>query len=260
MRAGKTMGITILLSLGLLCGCGGASSGSGTTTGPSPAAAPSFTTTAALGGAQVVSLASATSGATIYYTIDGSTPTASSIQYIAPFLVASNITVNAIATAPGMSASSVASKSFAANIASGTLVWSDEFANSGATQAQPNAHAGPTTPATAASATTSWRTTAHGVPHLTMQSVEPERLSSARTGTCTSWRSSLRRAYTLQRGSRSQGLFSFQYGRIEARMMVPESQGMWPAFWLLGNNIDTINWPACGELDIMEHIDAQQSD
>ncbi|MGC2297994.1 MAG: glycoside hydrolase family 16 protein, partial [Acidobacteriaceae bacterium] len=54
---------------------------------------------------------------------------------------------------------------------------------------------------------------------------------------------------------KSQGLFSFQYGRIEAKMMLPESQGMWPAFWLLGNNIATISWPACGEADIMEHID-----
>jgi beta-glucanase (GH16 family) len=37
-------------------------------------------------------------------------------------------------------------------------------------------------------------------------------------------------------------------------MKLPESQGMWPAFWLLGSNIATINWPACGELDVMEHI------
>ena len=54
---------------------------------------------------------------------------------------------------------------------------------------------------------------------------------------------------------KTQGLFSFMYGRIEARMRLPESQGMWPAFWLLGNNIKTLNWPACGELDVMEHID-----
>jgi beta-glucanase (GH16 family) len=54
---------------------------------------------------------------------------------------------------------------------------------------------------------------------------------------------------------KTQGLFSFQYGRIEARMKLPESQGMWPAFWLLGNNIVSVNWPACGELDVMEHID-----
>jgi beta-glucanase (GH16 family) len=54
---------------------------------------------------------------------------------------------------------------------------------------------------------------------------------------------------------KTQGLFSFQYGRIEARLMLPESQGMWPAFWMLGNNITTLSWPACGELDLMEHID-----
>jgi beta-glucanase (GH16 family) len=60
--------------------------------------------------------------------------------------------------------------------------------------------------------------------------------------------------YTSAR-MKSQGLFSFMYGRIEARLEVPESQGMWPAFWMLGNNITTVNWPACGESDIMEHID-----
>ena len=38
-------------------------------------------------------------------------------------------------------------------------------------------------------------------------------------------------------------------------MMLPESQGMWPAFWLLGDNITINPWPACGESDIMEHID-----
>jgi len=54
---------------------------------------------------------------------------------------------------------------------------------------------------------------------------------------------------------KSQGLFSFWYGRLEAKMMLPESQGMWPAFWLLGDNIATINWPDCGEADVMEHID-----
>ncbi|MFZ0305616.1 MAG: chitobiase/beta-hexosaminidase C-terminal domain-containing protein, partial [Terracidiphilus sp.] len=114
----------------LLAGCG---SGSGSTgTGPTPptqpqAAAPTFSTAAAQDGAVIVTLASTTSGATIYYTIDGSTPTTSSTQYLAPFLVASNLTVNAIATASGDTSSAVAMKSFSANIASGTLVWSDEF-------------------------------------------------------------------------------------------------------------------------------------
>lgn len=42
--------------------------------------------------------------------------------------------------------------------------------------------------------------------------------------------------------------------------MLPEGQGLWPAFWLLGNNINVTPWPACGEQDIMEHIDAPSPD
>jgi beta-glucanase (GH16 family) len=38
-------------------------------------------------------------------------------------------------------------------------------------------------------------------------------------------------------------------------MKLPEGPGMWPAFWALGNDITTVNWPACGEIDVMEHID-----
>jgi beta-glucanase (GH16 family) len=58
---------------------------------------------------------------------------------------------------------------------------------------------------------------------------------------------------------KTEGLFSFQYGRIEVKAKVPEAQGFWPAFWLMGNNIDTVNWPACGEMDVMERIDAATS-
>ena len=53
---------------------------------------------------------------------------------------------------------------------------------------------------------------------------------------------------------KTQGLQSFQYGRIEARIKIPEGQGIWPAFWMLGDNIATVDWPACGESDIMENI------
>jgi beta-glucanase (GH16 family) len=55
---------------------------------------------------------------------------------------------------------------------------------------------------------------------------------------------------------KSQGLFSILYGRVEARIMVPEAQGMWPAFWMMGNNIVTEGWPGCGEVDIQERINA----
>lgn len=53
---------------------------------------------------------------------------------------------------------------------------------------------------------------------------------------------------------KTQGLQSFQYGRIEARLKVPSGAGLWPAFWMLGSNFDGKNWPDCGELDIMEYI------
>lgn len=50
------------------------------------------------------------------------------------------------------------------------------------------------------------------------------------------------------------GKHSWTYGRIEARMKLPTGQGIWPAFWMLGQDIHQIGWPRCGEIDIMEHI------
>jgi beta-glucanase (GH16 family) len=50
------------------------------------------------------------------------------------------------------------------------------------------------------------------------------------------------------------GKFTQTYGRIEASIKLPMGMGMWPAFWMLGANINTVSWPQCGELDIMEHI------
>ena len=46
----------------------------------------------------------------------------------------------------------------------------------------------------------------------------------------------------------------FQYGRVDIRAALPKGQGIWPALWMLGANYDTVNWPACGEIDIMEMI------
>ena len=66
------------------------------------------------------------------------------------------------------------------------------------------------------------------------------------------------RNYTSAR-LKTQGLFSQAYGRFEARIKIPAGQGMWPAFWMLGNNISSVNWPACGEIDIMENIGKQPS-
>ena len=47
---------------------------------------------------------------------------------------------------------------------------------------------------------------------------------------------------------------TFKYGRIDIRAKLPVSKGMWPALWMLGSNITTVNWPACGEMDIMELV------
>ncbi|MFD1316543.1 glycoside hydrolase family 16 protein [Namhaeicola litoreus] len=51
----------------------------------------------------------------------------------------------------------------------------------------------------------------------------------------------------------TKGKFEQAYGRFEARIRLPYGQGLWPAFWLLGNNIDEVEWPNCGEIDIMEN-------
>jgi beta-glucanase (GH16 family) len=61
------------------------------------------------------------------------------------------------------------------------------------------------------------------------------------------------RNYTSAR-LRTQNLFSQEYGRFEARVKIPKGPGMWPAFWMLGNDISQNPWPKCGEIDIMENI------
>ena len=53
---------------------------------------------------------------------------------------------------------------------------------------------------------------------------------------------------------KTQGLFAQRYGRFEARLKLPTGQGIWPAFWMLGDDIGSTGWPASGEIDIMEHL------
>ena len=52
----------------------------------------------------------------------------------------------------------------------------------------------------------------------------------------------------------TQNKANWTYGRIEVRAKLPRGQGVWPAIWTLGANIEEINWPRCGEIDIMEYI------
>jgi beta-glucanase (GH16 family) len=258
MRAGAKMLAAIVLSGVLLCGCGGGSGSGGNTIPPeTQAAAPTVTTTNAQNGAVVVSLATTTNGATIYYTIDGTTPTYNSQIYQAPFLVASNLTVKALAAdPPGYLNSNVVSQSFTPNIPSGTLVWSDEFTNSTGSNAQPNplvwtydtgnsgfgnqelenycAWGSNTTPCS--TATPNAYVGNDGYLHIDARQPSSGVYTSARLKT--------------------QGLFSFQYGRFEVRAQAPEAQGFWTAVWLMGNNIATVNWPACGEMDVLERVNA----
>jgi beta-glucanase (GH16 family) len=56
----------------------------------------------------------------------------------------------------------------------------------------------------------------------------------------------------------TQGKASWTYGRLEIRAKLPKGVGTWPAIWMLGDNINTVGWPTCGEIDIMEHVGKEQ--
>ncbi len=62
--------------------------------------------------------------------------------------------------------------------------------------------------------------------------------------------------YTSARLS-SKGKVSVRFGRLEIRAKMPEGKGLWPAIWMLGGNIDQIDWPGCGEIDIIEVLGDQ---
>ncbi len=250
--------ILFFLSATLIACSGGGTSGGGT--GPTQAATPVITVnTTANGvqnGASIVSINDSSNSSTIFYTVDGTTPTTSSQVYQAPFLVASNLTVKAIATSPNDTQSTVASQSITPNIASGTLVWSDEFNNSTGAIAEPN-------PAIWTYDTGNSGFGNHELENYCAWGSNTSPCSTANPNAFVDTNGYLNivaeqpsaGVYTSAR-LKTEGLFSLQYGRVEVRAQVPEAQGFWPAFWLLGNNIATVNWPACGEQDVLERIDA----
>ncbi len=258
LRMVPSLLLALSLAVSITCG-GGGGGGGGVPDNTTTLAVPVFSTTPAQNGAVILVISSPTSGATVHYTIDGSAPTASSPVYQTPMLISSNLTINAIATASGVASSSVATWTPSTTVASGTLVWSDEFTNATSANVQPNpavwtydtgatgwgnseledycAWASSASPCDPANPNVYVGTDSYL--HIVAEQPSPAVYTSARI--------------------KSQGLFSILYGRVEARIMVPEAQGFWPAFWMLGNNIVTDNWPACGELDIQERINAAGS-
>jgi beta-glucanase (GH16 family) len=222
----------------------------------SQVATPVISVQPALAGAEIVSIVANTADAKIYYTLDGTTPTSSSIAYLAPFLLASDVTVKAYAAAKDHQDSAVASQVIVSNVASGVLIWSDEFNSTTGGNQQPDpkiwgydtGHSGygnhelehycawGSTAAPCDPANPNAYLSADGYLHIVAQQPSKGVYTSARLKT--------------------EGLFSFRYGRIEARIKAPEAQGIWPAFWTLGNNTATTGWPGAGEQDIMERVNS----
>lgn len=245
MKMGETLAALVVVGA-LLCGTGARAE---------EAAAPTIAAAAARHGAVVVSLATATKGAEIYYTVDGSTPGTASMEYFAPFLVDSDVTVKAMAKTTDGAASAVTSRRFAAHIRPGTLVWSEEFGGAAAGKGEPNPRVWAYDTGNGGFGNGELETyCAWGSNEAPCDSAQPNAYTDASGLLHLAARRPKQGIYTSAR-LKTQGLFSFQYGRLEARMKLPESQGMWPAFWLLGSNIAKVDWPASGEIDVMEHID-----
>jgi beta-glucanase (GH16 family) len=129
------------------------------------------------------------------------------------------------------------------NLAGWRLAWSDEFA------------AGPLSSAwTPETGDGSW---GWGNNEQEYYTGRPENLAVVGDGTASVLRLRVRRedsagfSYTSAR-LKTQGAFSFRYGRLEARIKPPRGQGLRPAFWLLGEYFGAVGWPACGEIDVPE--------
>jgi beta-glucanase (GH16 family) len=123
------------------------------------------------------------------------------------------------------------------------LVWSDEF--NGPQGTQPDS--------------TKWTMEVNGNPangELEYYTDRPSNLAMDGTGNLliTALQESYMGSNYTSGRINTAGKFEQMYGRFEARMKLPVGQGLWPAFWMLGNNESQAPWPACGEIDIMENV------
>jgi len=129
-----------------------------------------------------------------------------------------------------------------------TLVWSDEFGGS-------NGSAPDSSKWTIETGGDGWGN--HELEYYTsrVQNVQIQNGSLVITALKETYagKDGVSRSYTSAR-MKTAGKFEQQYGRFEASIKIPYGQGMWPAFWMLGNNSGPVGWPGCGEIDIMENI------
>ncbi len=124
----------------------------------------------------------------------------------------------------------------------GRLIWADEFDGAAGT--------GPSATRWAFDVGTDW-----GNAQLEYDTARPTNVSLDGGGNLAivaRRESYLGSAYTSGR-IKTQGFYSQNRGRFEARMKLPTGRGMWPAFWLLGSDIGSVGWPTCGEIDVMEY-------
>jgi beta-glucanase (GH16 family) len=137
-----------------------------------------------------------------------------------------------------------------------TLVWNDEFN-------LPNGSAVDTTKWTQETGNGGWSSN-HELEYYTPGTTNAQIQNGTLVITASNQGAS---AYTCQYGTcqytsarmNTSGKFQQEYGRFEARIKLPSGQGMWPAFWVLGDNIGSVGWPQCGEQDIMENIGSTPS-
>jgi beta-glucanase (GH16 family) len=161
-----------------------------------------------------------------------------------------------LALATGYTAYAVASPAHPARAATGSLVWADDFDGPAGSAPDPGRWVHDTGGSGFGNNELEYYTTStsnaalDGNGHLV---ITARKENPAGYG-C--WYGSCQ--YTSARLNTS-GRFSAQYGHIEARIQLPRGQGIWPAFWALGDNIGSVGWPNSGEIDIMENVGREPS-
>jgi len=133
------------------------------------------------------------------------------------------------------------------------LTWSDEFNAPDGTPPDPAKWIGATGGNGWGNHELEYYTTSLRNAHLEHGSLLIEAFQEPYTGA-----DGVSRHYTSAR-LKTSGKFSQAYGRFEARIKLPIGKGIWPAFWLLGDDIGAVGWPKCGEIDIVENLGSEPS-